>query len=83
MAEQKKFENKPGMGALFPLKEKKSEKSPDATGNFKGLDGKDYQIAGWKKDGKNGKFFSLKIQEKDEFKGGNGQSQEKEDDLPF
>jgi hypothetical protein len=49
-------------GALFRDTEKKSEKAPDYTGKLD-VDGREYRIAGWLKDGKRGKFLSLKISE--------------------
>jgi hypothetical protein len=50
---------KDGSGSIFP-NEKKSEKSPDMSGHIK-IDGKLYKVAGWKKDGQRGQFYSLKV----------------------
>lgn len=55
------YENKEGFGALF-RNEKKEGNQPDYRGTFKGLDGVEYDIAGWLKDKKDGgKFLSLKV----------------------
>jgi len=53
------FEHKNGSGSIFKNKRKDKENQPDYTGTMRGLDGKDYRIALWIKDGKKGKFFSL------------------------
>lgn len=49
-------------GVLFREQEKKSDKSPDYTGKLD-VDGKEYRLAGWIKDGQRGKFLSLAISE--------------------
>ena len=49
-------------GVLFREKEKKSEKAPDYRGKLN-VAGHDFELAGWIKEGKNGKFLSLKVQE--------------------
>lgn len=55
------YENKEGFGALF-RNEKQKDTQPDYKGSFKGLDGVEYDIAGWLKDKKDGgKFLSLKV----------------------
>ena len=49
-------------GVLFPNKDKEG-KQPDYRGECE-VDGKKYEIAGWKKQSKNGNpFLSLKFQE--------------------
>lgn len=49
-------------GALFKVKEKKSEKSPDVTGNLD-VEGKKFRLAGWFKKAKSGLIYtSLSIQ---------------------
>lgn len=47
-------------GALFRQTEKRSEKAPDYTGKLN-VDGTEYRLAGWLRDGRNGKFLSLKV----------------------
>lgn len=55
------YENKEGFGALFRNENRATDKAPDYRGSFKGLDGVEYDIAGWVKEGKHGKFLSLKV----------------------
>ena len=49
-------------GVLFQNDKKGNEKAPDYKGKLN-VNGKDYEIAGWKREGKTGTFLSLKIQE--------------------
>jgi len=51
-------------GVLFRETEKKSATFPDYKGNIR-VDGKDYWISGWIKEGKNGKFMGLAVSPKD------------------
>ncbi|MDE2104076.1 MAG: HNH endonuclease [Patescibacteria group bacterium] len=59
------YERKPGSGALFPNKERKSEKSPNATGYV--IAHRDIQagerlsLAAWTKETDRGKFQSLRL----------------------
>ena len=55
-----KFQNKPGFGSLF-RNDKKSDNAPDYKGGFADPNGVEYEIAGWLKEGKKGKYLSLKI----------------------
>jgi len=53
-------------GALFKAKEQKTEKHPGYTGSIN-IDGKEYWLAGWLKESKQGeKYFSLSVKPKDE-----------------
>jgi hypothetical protein len=52
-------------GALFKAKERKSEKSPEYTGSLN-IDGKEFYLSAWVKDGKSGKFFSLAVKPKEQ-----------------
>lgn len=53
-------------GILFRNETKKSEKSPDFSGDLN-IDGKPHRIVGWFRVGKSGKkFISLKAEPKDE-----------------
>lgn len=54
-----KFEHKNGSGSIFKNDRKYSDKHPDYTGTMRGLDGIEYRVALWVKEGKKGKFFSL------------------------
>lgn len=50
-------------GVLFLETDKESEKHPDYTGKVN-VEGKEYRLAGWKRQSKNGKgFLSLSISE--------------------
>jgi hypothetical protein len=64
------YEKKEGSGALFKNSERKTDKHPEYRGDIL-IDGKEYWLAGWVKEGKNGKFFSLKATVKEE-RSGNG-----------
>jgi uncharacterized protein (DUF736 family) len=47
-------------GVLFKNDKKDTEKHPDYTGKIN-FDGTDMRLAAWIKEGKNGKFMSLKV----------------------
>lgn len=49
-------------GVLFKNDKATTDKHPQYTGKIN-VNGKDYRLACWIKDGKNGKFMSLKISE--------------------
>jgi hypothetical protein len=51
-------------GTLGRNSNKSEDKHPDYSGTIN-IDGKDYWLSGWLKEGKNGKFFSLAVKEKD------------------
>lgn len=58
------FKNDPSFGQLFKNRYKEDgDKKPDYKGTMTDPNGVEWQIAGWIKDGANGKFLSLKIQE--------------------
>lgn len=58
------YQRKPGDGALFTNRKQK-DSHPDMRGDFLGLDGNEYEIAGWQKSTRNGDpWWSLKIQPK-------------------
>lgn len=56
------YVEKDGYGSLFNNERKEKDSHPDRRGTFT-MGGKQYEIAGWLKDGKNGEFLSLKVQE--------------------
>lgn len=60
---EKKFERKNGSGSLFQNQNKKTDKHPDMTGTLLGLDGVEYSISAWTREGKRGKYLSLSIRE--------------------
>lgn len=55
------MEQKENTGAIFK-NDKKADNHPDYKGKIN-VNGQDFEIALWVKDGKNGKFFSAKISE--------------------
>jgi uncharacterized protein (DUF736 family) len=56
------YEHKANTGTLFPNKKKTAENQPDEKGKIKFGD-KEYDLAGWYKEGTNGRFLSLKLSE--------------------
>ena len=57
------YESRDGFGAIFKNDKKGNEKAPDYRGDAM-LGGSMVEIAGWLKEGKNGKFLSLTIKRK-------------------
>jgi hypothetical protein len=49
-------------GVLFKNDKATNEKAPGYTGKIN-VGGKEFRLAAWVKEGKNGKFFSLKVSE--------------------
>jgi uncharacterized protein (DUF736 family) len=50
-------------GAMFVEQDKKSDKGPDYSGTLN-VEGKEYRIAGWKRESKGGKrFISISLSE--------------------
>jgi hypothetical protein len=60
------FEHKPGRLSLFKNDRKETETQPDYRGDGKLPDGSDVWVSAWIQEGKNGKYFSLSVQPKDE-----------------
>ena len=58
------FEKKDMTGAMFKNDRKETDKHPDRKGDCV-IDGKEYWVAGWLKEGKNGQFLSLAFTAKD------------------
>jgi len=54
-------------GVLFKSDKIENERSPQYKGNIT-VDGKDYWISAWIKDGKSGKFMGLAVSPKEEYK---------------
>lgn len=48
-------------GVLFKNDRKENENQPGYTGKIQ-VDGKEYRLSAWVKEGKKGKFFSLAVQ---------------------
>lgn len=59
------YEQKDNQGILFKNDRKKSENSPDWTGNAK-VNGTEYFMSAWVKNGKNGKFLSFAFSSKED-----------------
>lgn len=59
------YEKKENSGAIFKNDKKELPNHPDRKGDAL-IDGKEYWVAGWLKDGKNGQFLSLAFTRKDE-----------------
>lgn len=79
------FKNDPGFGQLFRNKYKEKEKQPDHKGSMTTPDGKEWEISAWIKEGRNGKFFSIAIQEpyKKKEEAPPVDPAELDDDIPF
>lgn len=55
------WEQREGSGAMFRNDKQGNEKAPDYKGDAL-FEGKKVQLAGWIREGKNGKFMSIKIE---------------------
>jgi hypothetical protein len=73
------FEHRPNSGTLFKNDRKKAENHPDWKGQIN-VNGELLDIAAWVKDGKKGKFFSLKVSAPRE---GGYQRRSSDEDIPF
>ena len=79
------YEQKPNSGAIFKNDRKEKETHPDYRGTIN-VEGKDFEISLWTKEGKNGKFFSASIKEpykKNESVTPASFDKDPKDDLPF
>lgn len=66
------YENKPGSGALFRNDKGDNPARPDYRGDCTLPDGTPAKLSAWLKEGKKGKFLSLKIEADGERGGGGG-----------
>lgn len=71
-------------GALFPNRDKKTDKHPSMTGKLN-VGGKEWKLSAWSNTSKQGqKYLSIVAQEpQDNNGGGYNQSNNNDDDLPF
>lgn len=59
------YEQKDNSGGLFKNERKESDSHPNMTGTAK-IDGVEYYVSGWTKEGKKGKWISLAFKLKNE-----------------
>lgn len=57
------FEKREGTGAIFKNEKATSDKAPGYTGYIL-INGAEYDLSAWLKEGKRGKFFSLSVKPK-------------------
>jgi hypothetical protein len=71
-------------GVLFTNDKKENERAPHYKGNIT-VDGKDYWLSAWVKEGKSGKFMGLAVSPKEEYqpKQAPKKANFADEDLPF
>ncbi len=81
------FELNPGQGSLFKNDRKEQPNQPDYKGKLKDPSGKLWDIAGWRKEGKNGKPAWMSLSLSEPWQGGGAQvappTPDDDDSIPF
>lgn len=72
----------PNSGALFKNERKTKDNQPDYTGTAE-IDGKQWRLSAWIKEGKRGKFMAINFSVPQEKPQDRRQEQPVEDDVPF
>ena len=77
-------QTKDNSGVLFKNDKKESEKHPDYKGNIT-VNGQDYWLSAWIKEGKSGKFMGLAVSPKEDYqpKQAPKKASFEDEDLPF
>ena len=81
----KSFEQRDNSGVLWRNERREKETHPNATGTAM-IDGIEYYVSAWTKEGKKGKFQSLSFKRKDsggERQAGTKPRQDEESEIPF
>ena len=76
------YEQRDMSGSLFKNTKKETEKHPNLTGTAM-IDGVEYWVSAWTKEGDKGKWISLAFKAKDDKPKAKPGVAELEDDLPF
>ena len=80
------MEKRDNSGVLFKSDKIENERSPQYKGNIT-VEGKDYWISAWVKEGKSGKFMGLAVSPKEEYKAKPSERSKAanfdSDDMPF
>ena len=76
------FVKKDGSGALFKNDKQDNENWADYRGDIM-IDGREYWLSAWIKEGKNGKFMSLSAKPKDKRQAATKRVTDMEDDKPW
>ena len=79
------MEKRDNSGVLFRSDKKENDRAPDYKGNIT-VDGQDYWLSAWIKEGKSGKFMGLAVSPKEDYQSKQAPKKagfEDSDDMPF